>query len=116
MPEGQTFQTATPVNRHLMLTPVVYDMEPGTVGPAAKATDGTSAFLVRYDSQRDKDVSEIDANTVFQLRRQTANEQLRDFGAKVLLGDGSWLVERAAVRFPRNEAREAEKKAKQTAG
>lgn len=114
MPEGQTFQTATPVNRHLMLTPTVYDMEPGTVAPAAKANDGTTAFLIRYEGKRDKDVSEIDANTVFQLRRQTAQEELMDFGAKVLLGDGAWLAERAAIRFPKNEAREAKKKAEES--
>ncbi|QDV06474.1 hypothetical protein Poly30_19840 [Planctomycetes bacterium Poly30] len=113
MPEGQTFQTATPVNRYMMMTPTVYDMEPGTVGPAAKGSDGKTAFLIRFDSQREKDVSEIDANTVFQLRGQAANEQLREFGAQVLLGDGAWLAERAAIRFPKNEAREAEKKAKE---
>lgn len=109
MPEGQTFQTASPVNRHLMLTPTVYEMEPGTVSAAAKGTDGKTAFLIRYDGQREKDVSEIDANTVFQLRGQAANQMQREFAQKVLLGDGAWLAEKAAIRFPKNEAREAEK-------
>jgi hypothetical protein len=109
LPEGQTFQTASAVDKHLMLTPMIYELEAGTVAPASKSNDGMSAFLVRFDSQRDKDVSEIDANTVFSLRGQASNDQKRAFGAKVFLGDGAWLSEKAAVRFPKNERREAEK-------
>ncbi|MEM8712830.1 MAG: hypothetical protein AAGG01_17910, partial [Planctomycetota bacterium] len=80
-PEGQTFQTAGPVDKYITISPMLYDMEEGTVGPAAKSTDGSQAFLVRFGGQREKDTSEIDAGTVLNLRRQTAGQQQRDFGA-----------------------------------
>ena len=111
LPEGQTFQTASATDRHLMLTPSVYEMEAGTVAPAAQSSDGTTAFLVRYDGTRMKDESGIDAGTVFQLRGQATQEAQLDFGAKVFLGDGPWLTEKASLRFPKNERREAEKAA-----
>jgi hypothetical protein len=114
LPEGQTFATASPINRHLMLTPTVYDMEPGTVAAAAQSSDGKTAFLVRYDGTRVKDESEIDAGTVFQLRGQATQKAQLDFGAKVFLGDGPWLTEKASLRFPKNERREAERAAKPT--
>lgn len=117
-PEGETFTDASPTNRYLVLTQSVYEMEPGTVAPAAMGSDGETPILIRYEGTREKDESDIDAGTVFQLRGQAAQEAQRDFGAKVFLGDGPWLTEKASLRFPKNERRDAERAAedKKTAG
>ncbi len=117
LPEGKTFQTASPTDIHLMLSPAPYDSEPGTVSAATKSNDGKTAFLLRFDSQRDKDPSGMEAATISQFRGQAILEQQRGFGATVFCGDGAWLTERASVKFPKNERREAEKaEAGKTAG
>ncbi|MEM9378846.1 MAG: hypothetical protein AAGB93_02775 [Planctomycetota bacterium] len=107
------FATASPADQYVRTAANLFELEAGQLAPAAASRDGSEAFLVRFDAEREKDPSEIDAQTVLQMRQQARMEDRRAFGAKAFLGDGPWLTERTQLAFPERDRRDAERAAQQ---
>lgn len=113
---GENPETVTAADRFLRSQADIYDLEDGQTSPAQTSRDKSQAFLVRFDSKRAKDVSEIDVVNYESYRTRIAGETLQEFGSSVFRGDGTWLKEKMSLRFPYNEQREAEKAKESEAG
>ncbi|MEM1447653.1 MAG: hypothetical protein AAGI22_01000 [Planctomycetota bacterium] len=107
------FAKASPADQYVRTTATLFELEAGQLAPPGASRDGTEAFLVRFDGERKKDASEIDAQTLLQMRQQARMEDRRAFGAKVFLGDSPWIVERTQLAFPERDRRDAERAAEE---
>ncbi len=113
---GENPDTVTAADRFLRTQADIYELEDGQVIPAQIARDKSEAYLVRFDSKRAKDVSEIDVQNYEAYRSRISRESFEEFGRSVFRGDGAWLKETMTLRFPYNEEREAERAKESEAG
>lgn len=113
---GENPTTVTAADRFLRTQADIYDLEDGQTAPAQVSRDKKEAFLVRFDSKRAKDVSEIGVQNYESYRTRISRETLEEFGGSVFRGDGAWLKEKMTLRFPYNEQREAEREKESEAG
>lgn len=112
---GENPERPTDGDRFLTTQALVWTLEPGQLAEPAVSRDGSKAFLVRFDSTQDKDVSEMPPSQHMARKRSQANERLMEYGRKVLRGDGAWLTEATGLRWPAREKR-AERERAEEAG
>ena len=104
--EGQ--EEVSPEDKFVQMNFGLYELEPGQVPAPATGRDGENAFLVRFDSQREKPATEITARQHLGYRDRVRQQQTTEFQRSYLPGDSPWMLEQAKVRWPGREAQEAE--------
>jgi len=107
--EGQ--EEVSPEDKFVQMNFALFELEEGQVPAPATGRDGENAFLVRFDSKRQKPASEITARQHLGYRDRARQEQSTEFQRSYLPGDSPWMIEQAKVRWPGREAQEAEAEA-----
>ena len=99
---------ANSADRHVRVSFQLYQLEEGQIAAPAVANDGDTAFLVRFDSTREKDPGDLTPNQHGGYRDRIRGERFREAGARLFRGDGVWMTESLGLKWPQREARAAE--------
>lgn len=110
---GGDFNALAPGERFLYSEAFeAYMLPEGAVAAPKRARVGDTVYLVHHAGQRLKPADELKSKDIATLPSTVRFGALSDFGKEVFLGDSPWFVLRYNVRYPEQERRAAEDKAK----